>query len=512
MPPTVSPQVASPQPLVSPDTVQPPLPPSDVARPAYNRSGLPTPVLPGREVPAPNETMSTGSSEEHENSTVPGVTPYEYGSLEAKRLAARLPMNPVDLTALPPPPTHRDRSTPDLASSPTEPVRHASHQEKTGSTAGSIKSATRPVVASPPPESETAGKETPTKKSSAPAPAPKLPGRSANPSATVAQEEPPSEPETPAKDTEEVNRGIAGKFDYEVNVGYAPPPKPHRNVPDVSPKPVKRPVIPMRNAASNGSPAPPVPPLSKRPSTGLEINTNVAPATPDRTFEPPPKPFRRQEGSQADQSSKNSSRPPLPVPQASDNSLQMKDVSSFPPPPLRPRPSVRSVVSTQDEDSDQPRRINPRGRLSSEALPVNGEPLTGEDSDPAAGKKKAPPPTVKPKPKGLSSRSSTSLEHLDDHANASEISAITEELAHVKLRKSGSKILSNDTSGSSEKKKSPPPIVPRKSDTLKHVPPVPMKASFLKSNAHSTGQTDSTNPFELYLKDAVPAEENRFHK
>lgn len=521
--------VTTPQGLVAPGVEQQPaqvtMPPSGGAVPAYTRARLDSPPPSGATLHA--ESTSTGSSGPAGESPVPGVTPYEYGSLEARRLASRLPTSPVDLNSLPPPPTHKDRSTPNLVNgSPkpqsgnqdnqapvtrTEPINKAS--------ADSPQAAPKPADGALPPASVPPPYNLATQ-----AVAPVLPRRTSKTSDVVSQEEPTTETTSVAENTEVEARGIAGKFDYDVKVDYAPPPKPHRNVPVTSSKPSipRKPTIStsgVNSAGTSNSLTRPV--LPKRQSTEPPIGSTAVPASAERTFEPPPKPFRRTE-TQSTQRSSHSTKSSIPVTNAGDESYSsVQDVSSFPPPPVRSRPSTQSVVSAHHLDNGDPLEIHPRGRLPPSVPSTDQNESTNTSAESITGKKKAPPPTVKPKPKGLLSRASTT-ENLQsmapEHTNPTGISAITEELSHIHLRKTGRTLGTepehHSLNSSLATKKTPPPVVPRKKDSLKHAPPVPMKSSSLRSKPNEQEESaaaDKGNPFELYLKDAVPSEENRFH-
>ncbi|QLQ78869.1 hypothetical protein HG537_0B02170 [Torulaspora globosa] len=480
--------------------------PADSMRPVYSRAGFPSPPLAGREAQA--DLVSATSTSGGSGSSVPGVKPYEYGSAEAKALASRLPINAVDLTALPPPPTHKDRSTPDLTSSAGNTSKQAENQDRESPSSRGIESAVKP---GPPTRAGTAEAETRATKSPAGPPPPIRSRQAVQQSAVSSQANPPFMNEASAKNTDEEARGITGRFDYEVKVDYAPPPKPHRSVPDVSSKPsIARTSAPLtQNAKSNGSiSTSSSPALPERQSTSTAVNSNRTAIT---TFEPPPKPFRRPQSSQHTSYSSTSS---LPIANTNEDSNQRRDVSSFPPPPVRSRPSIQPTISTDDTGDGRVPPINPRGRLSSDYLPTERQHSIDEGSDSITGRKKAPP-VVKPKPKGLLSRSSTAVSHPGsesrEHPNASAVSAIADELAHIKLRKSGSTLLHSDAVRERQDhdqaaKPTARPAVPPKRSSLKHVP------SPDKPTAGNSGRTDSSNPFELYLKDAVPSEEDRFHK
>lgn len=124
-----------------------------------------------------------------------------------------------------------------------------------------------------------------------------------------------------------------------------------------------------------------------------------------------------------------------------------------------------------------------------------------------AGKK--PPPAVKPKPHILSAAGAS--QSLPSPANppASSIAPpitddLSQELANVHLRKTGSRFSAQEVQ---TKKAVPPPVVPRKSFATKQAPPpVPNKNASLRQDQQES------NPFERYLKSAVPSEHDRLHK
>lgn len=429
----------------------------------YTRARLSSPPIPAREPqPLPASASSTGVGS---GSPSQSVTPFDFSDAQERRELKRLPTSPIDVTALPPPPTHRDRgSTPDIIANKAVSA-HATGKSESAQ-APQATSGSRPESIAPTP----------------------LPPRSVPKSDTDGQ---PAAVAEEHSETVEVNKpGIAGKFDYDVKVGYAPPPKPHRNV-SVSKPLTRKATASLSNGPSTNTTAPPA--LPKRQTTS-DTESNVSKDAPNLSFQPPPKPFRPSESLQSSRQASHHNMPtnakPIPV-----------DVSSFPPPPVQRGQSNSSILSRPEStETGEDRKPTPRGRIPV----VDSHDGDVETSEPDHNRKKVPPPAVKPKPKTLS------INHTE-HNDSSEISAITNELATFKLRKTGSGFL-KDSAKDSQAKRSPPPVVPRKKESLKSVPPVPIKASSLRAAEARQEQDNDLNPFEHYLKSAVPTENDRLHR
>ncbi|GCE99145.1 altered inheritance of mitochondria protein 3 [Zygosaccharomyces mellis] len=175
------------------------------------------------------------------------------------------------------------------------------------------------------------------------------------------------------------------------------------------------------------------------------------------------------------------SNAPLPPMRPKSNQPAMVDPSLFPPPP-RPKQTVSTERELLLKNQDSSAGPIPHGRLAGS---------------------KTPPPPVKPKPSNLTARSGTAAS--SKSTPAASVDSISQELSRVQLKKGNSKYTQEPTPS-----KLPPPAVPKKNVTLdktgSSLPP--NKNNSLKS---PTDQQE-VNPFERYLKSAVPAENDRLHK
>lgn len=443
--------------------------PAQGAPPAnYSRARLGSPPLPSRAPhPLPDSAASISTPP-----SVPSVTPFDFSDPQERREARRLPTTSVDLSALPPPPTHRDRgSTPDLAPGERAPISLRSDENLSDG----------PEVAQ-----QESGFNKPQTRARASSPPRSVPVSDGDVSPVAVKKDHESESEVEKS-------GIAGQFDYNVKVDYAPPPKPHRNVADTTSKnSTSRVAIPPPKPNLAGEDVPPQ--LPRRQGSSSTLKTNVS---NESSFLPPPKPFRPTHTSQPAGATSHSS---LPTTSARSSAPISIDLSSFPPPPVQRRSSARSVLSkpASVEGDSGDSKPTPRGRIPVDAtFEINQETELHNSTD--VHGKKAGPPVVKPKPKNLSSKG-------PEHTNGPDVSAIANELSTVKLRNTGSGFLNSNPGA---KKRSPPPAVPRKKDSLKQAPPVPRKSASLRTRQE---ESEDPNPFEHYLKSAVPTENDRLHR
>lgn len=488
----------------------------------YSRPGMASPPLPGRG--NSNQSMPStvdGNLSSLAGSPVLGVTPFDYENAEENRSASKIRLPQVDLTNLPPPPTHRDRGTleqkksntdskgslPQNHSQPNPPARAVVNQPITLEVADDDTGQNEPVEKIPTlPDQET--KETKYEKVESPA-----------------EDIPPP--------TENLV-GISGKFNYDVKVDYAPPPRPHRVL--------QQPTIPKSATMNNqvkpvsqierpgaGSAPPPCP---KRQTMDPPLNIGENSHEPLSNFQAPPKPFRHPESSTSRETERGiRGAPHADVPILMDNPHgqppHSRDVSSFPPPPKPLRSTTRveepsaSIRDVQYDGNTPP--PTPRGRLTTTEKNSTSSDMI--DSRPSALAKKSAPPPVKSKPKNLSVGGSddgirTIKKEHSQQQHTSELGDISNELAKFKLRKTGSSFVQQQVGNDNEiseveEKRLPPPLIPRKKESLKSLPPVPIKSSSLRSAIDTKNRTPSNeepNPFEHYLKSAVPFENDRLHR
>lgn len=207
-----------------------------------------------------------------------------------------------------------------------------------------------------------------------------------------------------------------------------------------------------QNTTQNTSLSSLVPPSAQSAST---LNTETASFQPGSNVRPPMKP--------------------------KSNQPAMVDPSLFPPPP-RPKQTASTERELLLKNQDSSAAPIPHGRLAGS---------------------KTPPPPVKPKPSNLTAKSGTAASSKSTPAES--VDSISQELSRVQLKKANSRYAQEPTPS-----KLPPPAVPKKNVTLDKTGSslAPNKNNSLKS---PTDQQDA-NPFERYLKSAVPAENDRLHK
>lgn len=472
--------------------------------------------------------------------TVPNVVPYQKEQAEERKLAERLTIPEVDLGSLPPPPTRKDREA--YVSRVDSAIRSPSSKNR-------ALSSTQPSIVTTPQESAHTVANVPSTDVQ------HIPITLSNDDlGPVASDVSPAVVGETVKETsilseaetvENPNTGITGKFDYNVQVNYAPPPKPHRgpgSAPSLAPsKSAIRPQAPPCLNETLG-PRPPALPGRETSSRGVESSSATG-ETPVSNFLPPPAPYRRTE-SMSSEFSKNpvsSSAPARSMPNLVSSAN--RDLSSFPPPPKPKRPDISGSPVLKETESNENKKLSSstphgRGRLSMANTEEasfqdstnlkkdlsNSQVASNETNSNEHPQKKNPPPKLKPKPKKLSTANfrSSSEELESDQRSAAingQIGDISNELAQFKLKKTGSGFLNNKSIERSEvppSKVKTPPKIPPKRDSLKKAPPVPAKSSTFKLNASSSQQKiepeEDNNPFSIYLKSAVPLENDRLHR
>lgn len=460
-------------------------------------------------------------------SPVPGVIPYDKEQAEERKRLERVHIPEVDVTALPPPPTHKDRGTPDLKESRTanpQPTQAAMHVARSDTSIPEVAGQEEaPHVASDPPVSNNASTH-PAEKASSTA------------TETMVQREVRTSVSSNGhvSSDEKPVAGITGEFNYTVEVNYAPPPRPHRNQESPSPAMHTKPRLsstPSGRSLPNRSTAAPRPPTlpsrqNSQVRTPSDVPTGEAFEPPVTNFLPPPRPFRSTDSAPAGLPKQASNQDETSESVDSLPSPPVRELASFPAPPKPKRWNTGDSTALKEEklpneigtSTPAPRA---RGRLGS----VNSQQIPSATvTSNASLAKKSPPPVLKPKPKILSAADQPNGSYLleeEVHLPVNnEMGDISEELSRFKLKKTGSSYLrdGNDAESydSSTTGSKIPPKIPPKKDALKKAPPIPAKSSSLKSGfrnqENQSSTSEDTNPFSVYLKSAVPSENNRLHR
>ncbi|CCE61433.1 hypothetical protein TPHA_0A03570 [Tetrapisispora phaffii CBS 4417] len=486
-------------------------------------------------VPSADAVYSTqGDASSVAYNSAVNITPYDPSASGQERDSKRINIPSIDTTALPPPPTHKDRGLNTVNSPTAQSLTSASFSQETPRSSPPIKMTDIDI---PDELNET------------------LNNSGTSQDAQKSSEEP------------EVERiGIAGSYDNLAKVNFAPPPRPYNAVVNQD----KAPAAP-RKINSSATTALQLPQRRTAPSlirkTDNPITQETKPSNPVKDFLPPPKPYRASP-MDSDNLDKNKSG----VLSSGDSRLDNKpSFKGLQPPPPSHNISINSLTHvapepiTASDDGSESTPTNTGIKLSSE-IPISNfapppKPFRHVSTDPSNDieirktpvlpvtnnsrsrpGKKAPPPLVKPKPKNLNkslnSEVSTDPENSDSKdiynktqssANSSAIvedSELSQVLNKMKLKKTGSIKNVPPSANSSmreQTQKKSPPIIPRKKDTLKTKPPVvPAKKEALKlhNDQGSSGKAtefpedndDEFNPFQKYLKQAVPVENDRLHK
>ncbi|CAI4059845.1 hypothetical protein SUVZ_04G3220 [Saccharomyces uvarum] len=225
----------------------------------------PQPPQPPQALPPRNAYQAEPSFDSSQSNPHFEVAPYDP---DAPAPRSKIDIPTVDVTNLPPPPTHRDRGA-------------------------VVKPESTPSVGSSPDASKKA-----------------LPSVTSSPAVSSSQRNPEpvsmsNEPDSADKQSDEstIKSSILGHYDVKLN--FAPPPKPFRHVPNPEPSDharkrftpeQKAPALPSRNNSE----------LSDQPSRAKSESTEPVPSVssgevqeaPISNFLPPPKPFRHNENQQ----------------------------------------------------------------------------------------------------------------------------------------------------------------------------------------------------------------------
>lgn len=327
----------------------------------------------------------------------------------------------------------------------------------------------QPVRNSPASARSGPGKTIPTNTTSLPA-RPSLPNRSTGSSIeptqpaveTASQTSETSSVATNDKESEEQKAPILGTY-VEKPIEFAPPPKPFRHVETNQHKQTGEPApvtSPPQTSISSGPPPPVRTSLPSRESSAASVTSDPKPkpqvvSTPNSgnmrdvsSFLPPPKPFRRTESAQEE----------TPSPGVDENKSFIPKKKA--PPPVKPK---------------KPNMLNSNSFSRVSSTPSNSStPLSKRSTAPTLGKKN-PPPVVKPKPKSLS------------RTNTSPMNDITNELNSIHLRHAHQG----------------PPIPASRHHSEPSIPDAAVTTN--------TNTQNDVNPFAIYKKDAVPLDEDRIH-
>lgn len=521
-PQNAPPQLQTPQPSITPKA-------PEIPGRTYIRApaALPDHVA-SEQIPAPAlttaaEDQKPASSTENSGLTSPigNVNPYKWKDPEELRESMKIKIQSVDLAVLPTPPVHRHRSQSptSLTSSPgaslTERISH------------------KPQVSIPPsPKSDNTGT---------------LNNSTQAVKNTSGDDLNHSEPQE-----EQPNRGIAGKYDSVANVSFPPPPKPSKWEPQApvsaAPKPTAR-ITPNPTNRSK-------PPLPQRASTSSSIPSssetsykrtldkpNLDKAEPRKgiaghynseitmNFQPPPKPFRS--GSELSQPERK-----VAVSHATQNKVPAAAHSHGENNPVPP-PAYSPV------------ELPPRQRVDSPAALSNGLSSNGIALPGTAGfeipKTKKMPPLKKALPEALQSASTDSIEHI---GNSSHSKSKAKTPPPKPARKESLNLISRTGSttqgqsnglradleaalkfrqtpsqpGSKSSLKKPSSVTDLKSQGIAVAPPPvkPKAPSAVKKqgtvhashepSTNDAADIDNDNPFQRYLRNAVPLENDRLHK
>jgi hypothetical protein len=344
------------------------------------------------------------------------------------------------------------------------------------------------------------------------------------------------------QEEEPASKGIAGTYDYKIDVKFAPPPvhrdsvpSPHNKTFKPSTSGIKSPSLASVPRASAGAQRA-IPTPSSRSSISSESITGTGPPPPpSRTlssnFPPPPRPtnptthqaneihhpqppLRTHISSSSIPGTPPPAYSPMNVPvverdtEVLDESVPVQpqapqlNVSNFAPPPKPFRKQQEPDLSELEVKESSPELVIPttKPEVLVDKSDVTSKPLI--PTKPAFNMNAFPPPPRAP-------------------AKSKYVQNTTEELFEViKLKHvKPTPLVPAHKPQVDIKKKIPPPVKP-KPDLSKKVPPVinPKPSALkktpppLKPKPQVVEDGSDDNPFSKYLKTAVPEEDDRFHR
>lgn len=415
------------------------------------------------------------------------VKPYDWE--EQKTTKIEIPR--VDLTSIPPPPTHRDRNTSRQGSNSTPPSRtHTGNNTSTASVTttgivdGNLESNqehtpkpailgeyddTLNVAYAPPPKpfrratnNSSDLKLSGAQNTKTPPPPVVLTNKSAERpnSSNVMPSLPLRQMNTKANSSENLPKAkILGEYETNVDVGFAPPPRPTYRKTDTEANPPNRPLSRSTtehkmssisrdnyNSIKSSSVKPPVPKRNTGEREGAqELKADIAERSQEITptpgisgiynldkkidFAPPPKPFRRAQTSSdiPQKSSLVTDESNVSVPNKSQQPMQEKDSIkkatplyippsnniNFPPPPKPHNKSLEESHTPSNKLSEKPKPPKKPEQLKDLNLSTQQADKNMKNKDQlfdnknellsTIKNKKRPAPIPKPKPKSLTS-------------------------------------------------------------------------------------------------------------
>ncbi|SCU97143.1 LAFA_0G10000g1_1 [Lachancea sp. 'fantastica'] len=412
----------------------------------------------------PGSYSATSDRGPEANATSVEVHPYEWKDPEKKReeaLKKKIPQK--DISTFTPPPTHQDRS-PDTTGS-------SSPREKLAS----------PVVT-----------------------------KARNSGLTTQNSGTSAKSATQNKKSEEkpLERGIAGTYTNTGVVNFPPPPKASRLGNQPRPSASSKPVTPQTSGAQQQPrKAVGLPPRSNASSSVTLENlapmpTKLEPQEAQAAFQPPPKPFRKDQ--------RTTPQPPPAPPRRSTSSINSNsdDTKSIPPPYSEVALPPRNAPDTIARASPKPKKAPPPKK----SLPQHLQSLNNETISPAATGDneqrlaKVPPP--KPARKNIAAMpppKPTRKPHLPSTNNHEEPSSGPKGLNAELMAKFNSRQsierpeLTQDSTSS----------FIASSNIQPAAPPLRMEAAVKPAPNLDDG---NENPFQRYLKNAVPMDDDRLHK
>ena len=447
------------------------------------------------------------------------LKPFDYEDAEKNKGQKKINIENIDVTVLLPPPTHRDRSK--LPSTGMPP----SYISTSHSITGNMEHA-----------NHTKGEELPSKLC--------LPSESSDQETdkgTLAEisSTPPGEQIEPSKPS------ITSRYNNDSSTSFQPPPKPYRAISDSNSLqgrsnrnvdqnrgvPAQQPRA-TQQLAKSGSVPPPVIPQRLNTADIQEVEDLKISTV---NFPPPPRPTwghqsnipqnlngKSVTGSNYSRLVHDSSKMLNISRTESFSETNLEPFQNFPPPPKPFR---------KTESSESLMNVSPQIVAHVPTVPENKIIMQDDESTRSTinitpedhlQKKKASHPVVKPKPKNLVGK--TAVKDQEFNVKPNDIEFV---LAKMKSNRNDTeKMMDNSKSTKTTaqpiiKLRGPPPV-PKKKDLLRNNSPhVPIKSHALRSNngIEDTASTeagfdnnDDSNPFERYMKNAVPNEDDRLHK
>ncbi|SCU82105.1 LADA_0C03026g1_1 [Lachancea dasiensis] len=463
----------------------------------YMRAPAPIPIQPVASE-TPLETPATYDNDNTSGSDI-GVKPYVWKSPEDKE-KSKVKIPKVELASLSEPPRHRDRTP--SASGASSPQNVLASPASTG-----LRSCGSPV----------------------------MPGQWQT---SLEQDHVLDDKMVDETNLEQLEKGVSGRYTNTGAVNFPPPPRASRtdsnqhsksaanmaiaaNGSGIANAPRKPPSLPQRSSQSASITALPPRPKSQTPALATRNSEKDAQpiqsavvgsynSSPQVNFVPPPKPFRRDMPS----SKSVPAKPVAPViPQRTTGTYDTHHDDKSPPPyrdvePLESQPSIISPRANSPISIAKEKKLPPPKK----AIPQTLQNLArNNESNQDTPSKKVPPP--KPSRRGVAAPPKPARKPQlpgtpGINGGSEETDKLDTELqARLKLRRSTAERTPSARQNNDELSAS------MHADRIRPtIPPVKPKSPPMAANDNNEVEDQDQNPFQRYLRNAVPLENDRLHK